>query len=48
MRKIADGKPFLMPATIEDPAAFASIDKALGKAGFATEGAAQRPDREVW
>jgi propionyl-CoA synthetase len=40
MRKIADGEPYPMPATIEDPAVLATVGEALGKAGCAGKGAA--------
>jgi len=35
MRKIADGEPYVMPSTIDDPATLAEIEEALKKAGFA-------------
>ena len=35
MRKIADGETTRMPATIDDPAVLAEIDKALATAGYA-------------
>ena len=35
MRKIADGKTYPLPATIDDPAVLAEIDKALATAGYA-------------
>jgi propionyl-CoA synthetase len=35
MRKIAEGADYLMPATIDDPAMLAEIDRALATAGYA-------------
>jgi propionyl-CoA synthetase len=37
MRKIADGEPYPMPATIDDPAVLGEVNKALAKAGFANK-----------
>jgi propionyl-CoA synthetase len=37
MRKIADGDPYPMPATIDDPAVLGDITEALAKAGYATK-----------
>jgi len=34
MRKIADGKEFNVPSTIEDPAVLGEIQDALKKAGY--------------
>jgi propionyl-CoA synthetase len=34
MRKIADGEPYPMPATIDDPAVLGEVGDALAKAGF--------------
>ena len=44
MRAIADGKPWKMPATIDDPAILDEIAEALAKAGYPQEGAAAAPD----
>jgi propionyl-CoA synthetase len=35
MRKIAEGETYSLPATIDDPAVLAEIDKALATAGYA-------------
>ena len=35
MREIADGETYPLPATIDDPAVLAEIDKALATAGYA-------------
>ena len=35
MRKIAEGETYPLPATIDDPAVLAEIDKALATAGYA-------------
>jgi propionyl-CoA synthetase len=35
MRKIAEGEDYPLPATIDDPAALAEIDRALATAGYA-------------
>ena len=35
MRKIAEGEDYPLPATIDDPAVLAEIDKALATAGYA-------------
>jgi len=40
MRKIADGEPYPMPATIDDPTVLDVVGEALGKAGFAGKGPA--------
>jgi len=37
MRKIADGEPFTMPSTIEDPAVLNEIEETLKKAGYANK-----------
>ncbi len=38
MRKIADGEPFTVPATIDDPAILGEIKDALQQLGYATDG----------
>ena len=38
MQKIADGEPWKMPATIEDPAALDEITGGLKTAGYALKG----------
>jgi hypothetical protein len=35
MRKIADGETYTLPATIDDPAVLAEVDKTLATAGYA-------------
>jgi propionyl-CoA synthetase len=37
MRKIADGEPYPMPATIDDPAVLGEVSDALAKAGLANK-----------
>jgi propionyl-CoA synthetase len=37
MRKIADGEPYSMPSTIEDPAVLSEIEETLRKAGYANK-----------
>ena len=37
MRKIADGEPYAMPSTIEDPAVLSEIEETLRKAGYANK-----------
>ncbi len=37
MRKIADGEPYPMPATIDDPAVLGDIGDALAKAGYSAK-----------
>ena len=37
MRKIADGEPYPMPATIDDPAVLDAISAALSSAGFSAK-----------
>ena len=34
MRKIADGEPYAMPSTIDDPATLPEIEDALKKIGY--------------
>jgi propionyl-CoA synthetase len=36
MRKIADGEPYTVPSTIDDPACLGEIEEALKKVGYAT------------
>ncbi len=38
MQKIADGQPWKMPATIDDPAALEEVTGSLKTAGFAAKG----------
>jgi propionyl-CoA synthetase len=38
MQKIADGEPWRMPATIDDPAAIDEITGGLKTAGYASKG----------
>ena len=38
MRTIADGDPYVMPATIDDPAALEELRVALQSLGYAREG----------
>jgi len=48
MRAIADGRPWKMPATIDDPAILDEIQEALAKLGYPQEGAAAgAPDAGV-
>jgi len=35
MRKIADGEPYTMPSTIDDPTSLNEIEEALKKVGYA-------------
>ncbi len=35
MRKIADGEPYIIPSTIDDPATLNEIEEALRKVGYA-------------
>jgi propionyl-CoA synthetase len=37
MRKIADGEPYPMPATIDDPAVLDEVGDALARAGLANK-----------
>jgi propionyl-CoA synthetase len=41
MKAIADGKPYKVPATIDDPAILAEIETALQRLGYATAGGAK-------
>jgi propionyl-CoA synthetase len=34
MRKIADGEPYTVPSTIDDPACLGEIEEALHKVGY--------------
>ena len=40
MKSIADGKPYRVPATIDDPAILAEIQAALQRMGYAAGAAA--------
>jgi len=44
MRKIADGEPYPMPATIDDPAVLGIIGEALALAGYGRGTVAQTPE----
>ena len=41
MRKIADGEPFTVPATVDDPTALEEIAAALRTLGYAKESASR-------
>jgi propionyl-CoA synthetase len=38
MRKIADGEPYVMPSTIDDPACLDEIEVALKRIGYGKKG----------
>ena len=46
VRKIADGEDYQMPATMDDPAALAEINKALARAGYTRPGSGSGVERE--